>query len=414
MSVEIKTPTRHMFEHSEFQFGEKTSSTQKIAEDIIARSERNRQIFNRERSSTWGGGITRGRKRRASERGDYRHYHAVTRKKLCRSWTRHRIILPTKFLLGGNITDPLNLNSMCDDEVNRALNEKAQSFSPIPLPISRPKPEQQVRLIIPANLSDPLNLNSNEDDVNLISPRTKRKRHRHKKKLGSEEMVDEEVERARIAERKFLDKIVSPAIPQDLPFKRKKRTSSEGKSDHEEDKISPHRPQKIKFHRQSSGTTSQHSTSGTVAKILKPKVKTKKVHFYEYGNYMNYYEQRSFGNLNDKRVQSLNKEWFDGSDVLDIGCNAGNVTLMIARDFNPKSILGIDIDDELVKLARKNVRNYLHKELPASKRFPDSMSRLYGPLLGPPVGLRTRKRNRPTMNNVSFLQVGNLSTTCTQ
>lgn len=29
------------------------------------------------------------------------------------------IIPPTKFLLGGNITDPLNLNSLQDEEVNR-------------------------------------------------------------------------------------------------------------------------------------------------------------------------------------------------------------------------------------------------------------------------------------------------------
>lgn len=34
-------------------------------------------------------------------------------------WKRDFIVPPTKFLLGGNICDPLNLNSMQDEEINR-------------------------------------------------------------------------------------------------------------------------------------------------------------------------------------------------------------------------------------------------------------------------------------------------------
>jgi len=45
-------------------------------------------------------------------------------------------------------------------------------------------------------------------------------------------------------------------------------------------------------------------------------------------------------------------------DVLDVGCNVGHFTLLIARDFSPRKIVGIDIDGSLIECARKNVRHY--------------------------------------------------------
>ena len=45
-------------------------------------------------------------------------------------------------------------------------------------------------------------------------------------------------------------------------------------------------------------------------------------------------------------------------DVLDIGCNAGHLTLLVARDYEPRKIVGIDIDDNLIRMARNNVRHY--------------------------------------------------------
>lgn len=36
----------------------------------------------------------------------------------------------------------------------------------------------------------------------------------------------------------------------------------------------------------------------------------------------------------------------------------GYLTLAIAKDFQPSHILGIDIDDKLVGVARKNIRHY--------------------------------------------------------
>ncbi|KAF7632592.1 Bin3-type SAM domain-containing protein, partial [Meloidogyne graminicola] len=58
------------------------------------------------------------------------------------------------------------------------------------------------------------------------------------------------------------------------------------------------------------------------------------------------------------RLDLLPKEWFIKKRILDVGCNAGHLTLEIAKQLNPSWILGIDIDDHLVGVARKNIRHY--------------------------------------------------------
>lgn len=63
------------------------------------------------------------------------------------------IILPTKFLLGGNISDPLNLNSLLDEKVNKALNAITPTSSPLP-----PR-SSTVHIVIPPDMTDPLGLN---------------------------------------------------------------------------------------------------------------------------------------------------------------------------------------------------------------------------------------------------------------
>lgn len=64
-------------------------------------------------------------------------------------------IPPTKFLLGGNISDPLNLNSLQDEDVNRAMNAVTPESSPLPTP---PRHKGKIDVIIPPNIRDPLNL----------------------------------------------------------------------------------------------------------------------------------------------------------------------------------------------------------------------------------------------------------------
>jgi ribosomal protein L11 methylase PrmA len=61
-------------------------------------------------------------------------------------------------------------------------------------------------------------------------------------------------------------------------------------------------------------------------------------------------------------LELLPPEWFKDRRVLDIGCNAGHLTLEIARTLRPSWILGIDIDEHLVGVARKNIRHYFEGE----------------------------------------------------
>lgn len=64
----------------------------------------------------------------------------------------------------------------------------------------------------------------------------------------------------------------------------------------------------------------------------------------------------------DPRFKVLRKEWFEGKDCLDIGCNSGLITINIAKKFQCHSILGIDIDRERIKDADWNLRNIVRKE----------------------------------------------------
>ncbi|XP_067293759.1 7SK snRNA methylphosphate capping enzyme [Pseudorasbora parva] len=89
-------------------------------------------------------------------------------------------VLPTNFLLGGNIFDPLNLNSLLDEEVNRALNAETPKSSPLPA-----KNRDPVEILIPRDITDPLNLNclSAGNSSQLTSPLKSnggRRRHRNK------------------------------------------------------------------------------------------------------------------------------------------------------------------------------------------------------------------------------------------
>ncbi|KAJ0098973.1 hypothetical protein Patl1_20474 [Pistacia atlantica] len=43
-------------------------------------------------------------------------------------------------------------------------------------------------------------------------------------------------------------------------------------------------------------------------------------------------------------LRFFKKEWFQCKNGLDIGCNSGIITIQIAKKFQCRSILGIDID----------------------------------------------------------------------
>lgn len=85
---------------------------------------------------------------------------------------------------------------------------------------------------------------------------------------------------------------------------------------------------------------------------------------YEHGNYSRYYGYRhadgSPGSSDTRLaalVARLGKGFFAGKEVLDIGCNAGLVTLEVARRYGARRVVGQDIDSELIQAAKENLAN---------------------------------------------------------
>lgn len=76
-----------------------------------------------------------------------------------------------------------------------------------------------------------------------------------------------------------------------------------------------------------------------------------------HGNYQNYYQYRN--TCKDTRLSLLDPEIFKGKDVLDIGCNSGLISIELSRIHNCKSILGVDIDPNLIRKSRTNL-NYFN------------------------------------------------------
>ncbi|KAJ3156193.1 hypothetical protein HDU86_003956 [Geranomyces michiganensis] len=81
-----------------------------------------------------------------------------------------------------------------------------------------------------------------------------------------------------------------------------------------------------------------------------------------HGNYADYYGKRSTrGEWVDRRLSLLQKSWIEGKSVIDVGCNAGVVSIGVAALFAPQHVEGIDIDPTLVRKAR--ARLALHASL---------------------------------------------------
>lgn len=122
---------------------------------------------------------------------------------------RDIIVPPTKFLLGGNISDPLNLNSLQD--------EALVSISAV-TPKSSPIVEPKVEVIIPPNIYDPLHLldpvDSIEYEKQLVSPiknrRLNRQRIRKKKIRKIDENEAENIANAEVASSDILNFSFSP------------------------------------------------------------------------------------------------------------------------------------------------------------------------------------------------------------
>lgn len=371
-----------------------------------------------------------------------------------------KIVLPTKFLLGGNINDPLNLNSLNDAEVNRMLNEKTPQSSPLPMPAHR----LNVEVKIPVNMHDPLNLNGGEEsDDPIVKSLRKRKRHRPKKKdnkdashnttglsdaslntiKGAEKPsgprgallealkieIDQPAEQQIEPEQQTtptektqqlalssakLTKIVSPVICQGSQQSRRMRrkTISECgvntrldtsralfRRSSSPDATKLKHMAARKFRRQTSGSSVNKAKLGQLKKSAPPLLpKFPKNPQFVHGNYNRYYGYRNPNMEVDGRLRKFKPEWFECKDVLDIGCNVGHVTLAIARDFQPRKIVGIDIDHNLIRSARHNIRNFLSTM--HGGKYPASSAISYGPIEAPPVPDSSTRFPR----NVMFMQ----------
>lgn len=85
-----------------------------------------------------------------------------------------------------------------------------------------------------------------------------------------------------------------------------------------------------------------------------------------YGNYHGYYKRRN--NVLD-RIQDFDRDWFEGKICLDIGCNDGSLTSLIAEKFNPEVIIGMDLDKSLIESAEALIKRSKYKVRNESKQL---------------------------------------------
>ncbi|XP_039355636.1 7SK snRNA methylphosphate capping enzyme [Mauremys reevesii] len=340
-------------------------------------------------------------------------------------------VLPSEFLLGGNIFDPLNLNSLLDEEVNQALNAETPKSSPLPA-----RGRDPVEILIPKDITDPLSLNARDgDDAALVlaSPfKAGRKRHRHRggqQRGGGGGAGDCKPAACKACDAacptpqpyelntaiNCRDEVVSPLLPLAAEgsgcvtpsgatggrhhHRKRRRTSSKseaaggpklppppptpggGKGGGQPGKGSPEKGKGAGRHQQ--------------APAAKRRRQQRK---FQYGNYCKYYGYRN-PNCEDARLRVMKPEWFQGKEVLDLGCNVGHLTLSVAKKWKPARVVGLDIDGGLIHSARQNIRHYLSEEIrqrqdaaeagagPTRRRggFPASLAASRGPIAAPRV-----------------------------
>ena len=373
-------------------------------------------------------------KRRSTSTTGFKHPPSGKRRR--RANSESDSVLPTNFLLGGNIFDPLNLNSLLDEEVNRALNAETPKSSPLPA-----KSRDPVEILIPRDITDPLNLNSGMTGTSFLVSPFKRRRHRHRhhggggggstgpgsvsaphvdasdserasdvntgtsslpsssSALASEvalkgcrvlssvpgsSLCDDKPKPSICKEEAVLpvsNHPSQPRIPEEpgtvaggpnqhtsRPRKRRRnsgkteppfaQSTSVGKPSTEDRSRGAATGKSIQtFHTPVTG--SKPGQGGRYQRKQQQQQPQQQRMKFQYGNYSQYYGYRNPGFSEDPRFRVLRPEWFQGKEVLDLGCNTGQLTLCIAKKLRPARILGLDIDGALVHAARQNIRHYL-------------------------------------------------------
>ncbi|KAI0772033.1 Bin3-domain-containing protein [Trametes elegans] len=106
-----------------------------------------------------------------------------------------------------------------------------------------------------------------------------------------------------------------------------------------------------------------------------------------HGNYHGYYNKRP--SAHDRRLALIPRSLFRGKRVLDVGCNEGWVTCEIGQRLGARRVVGVDIDDALVRSAWKHRRSVWSQQGPPS-RAGDAVLRLENNAA--PAGCRKRRR----------------------
>ncbi|XP_051919799.1 7SK snRNA methylphosphate capping enzyme-like [Hippocampus zosterae] len=323
------------------------------------------------------------------------------RRRRVRSESQVESLLPTHFLLGGNIFDPLNLNSLLDEDINRETNETTPKCSPLP---SRSR--DPVDILVPRDITDPLNLKEEGRPGGgaqgvLLSPLKSRRRHRNHHG-GDKEAVNRPIFPS-------TDGLKVPVLSREgsvavSPLPCELNTAITCREDIAPPPILPRRhshpppgtARKSGDRRQRGRrrTTSARLTRAVVDRVeathfhtplaggrgpdkctRKPPEKDKRR--YQYGNCCRFYGYQGFygsgwegrvGPAEDPRLRLLQANWFQDKKVLDVGCGAGHLTLTVARAFNPTHILGVELDGRLVRAARQNIRHFLSHDLVEEER----------------------------------------------
>ncbi|KAK2816083.1 hypothetical protein Q7C36_022354 [Tachysurus vachellii] len=352
--------------------------------------------------------------------------HPVFGKRRRHANSESESVLPTNFLLGGNIFDPLNLNSLLDEEVNRALNAETPKSSPLPA-----KSLDPVEILIPRDITDPLNLNGcTRGDTGIVLTPFKsgggRRRHRNRHhggiaarggvgrerevvvgglegtgsvdSLGGGERVDLELNQSEsclVSESTLAPSGINLQNSPDSSALIKDESTESNfppKQEVHEEKDSTQTPVTHTSHRQRKRRRSSsrsentggpnwyknrmteldsaqqpppnqrgqprnnHKLNPRNCNQQKANQQQKK---FQYGNYNQYYGYRNPGASEDVRIRVFKPEWFQGKEVLDLGCNTGHMTLTIAKIWRPARIVGLDIDGALIHAAKQNIRHYL-------------------------------------------------------
>uniref|UniRef100_A0AC35FAH1 RNA methyltransferase n=1 Tax=Panagrolaimus sp. PS1159 TaxID=55785 RepID=A0AC35FAH1_9BILA len=152
----------------------------------------------------------------------------------------------------------------------------------------------------------------------------------------------------------------------------------------------------------------QQTSQTNVLETSKPKIQEQKTvannYKYRFGNFNRYYGNRPQLAIVDARLNFLCKDMFIEKDILDIGCNSGLLTISIAREFNPKRIIGMDIDGHLIRAAQHNIRYFCDRDSKFMHRFPMSFPHCFGPITAPEAASTTTESEATEFpHNIKFI-----------